>query len=100
MSSSFFNVPDYHIEKLCRYLKDDQYIASYLGVTRARVKRIRDTIPKPEPEKEDDIYVGSNGFDQMIAHGTKQLLLRQLASGFHWLNQTRLNEVLKEIEHG
>ena len=37
----YFHVPEYEIEAVCSYIKDDQTVANYFGIPRERVATVR-----------------------------------------------------------
>lgn len=51
------------IIRVCRYIKDDRYIANAFGTPVVRVQRLRSKLPKPKPEREDE-PIGMTGYQQ------------------------------------
>lgn len=46
------DLPRSDVERICGYITDDGYIASYFGISREDVQRVRAGIPKPTPKRE------------------------------------------------
>lgn len=101
--------------KMVQYLKNDGYIAKYLGCSEDLVRRTRASlstpvedryVPKPDkPVGFDSVFQkpladveGRAGYEDMARYGSRQLLIRMLETGQHTLKNDAFHATVKMIQ--
>lgn len=94
------------IERLCRYIADDRYIAGYLKINPDRVRHVRKNMPKQQAIKrrsyESKLIVEGDGSSWQdickrdMARRCDALLRRQFEKGQHVLNADGFHAMCRE----
>jgi hypothetical protein len=70
LNAGHFAASGAEIERLCRYIKDDQTVANYFGISRERVERARVNIQPKQPRRfkaERAVYKNASyGYDAHV----------------------------------
>jgi hypothetical protein len=84
-------LPIYEIERVCRYMRDDQTVANYFGIARAQVENIRANMRQPA---EDFRFKPERRVEQNESRGINSHLL---AADDAELGSRLLNEALQRM---